>query len=357
MSHVPLLGRFPGVPDELLCCSRPTLRALVRGWFASLRWGSRFTSACVIPCFAGVIVYLSLVYFLLVHAALFRDTAESAAFALVALYLLLGIVYLWATTIYSDPGYAAPAERLVRSVDKADGDGVVVVDHADETPMMREGTSDADEPGESAGDTSDAGDAGDSLARAKRLARARPCDACRLDRGLTIHHCRVCSRCVHGMDHHCVFVANCVGARNRGRFLLLLLYVVVGCAYSACAGAALLARRNTAYLMYTGATASWRNLAVVLVTHSLAGADVHIAAAAVLSAAWALTFGVLLCWNFYLALLGATMIDLFKAFGATHWRAWRRIAPLLVPRDIATNLDAYMQPMGARPRALVWFLW
>lgn len=337
MSHVPLLGRFPGVPDELLCCSRPTLRSIVRGWFASLRWGSRLTSAILIPCFSGVIIYLSLVYFLLVHSALFANALESAAFALVALYLLLGIVYLWVTTIYSDPGYAAPPERLVRDSQSTDV-----------TPMMQEGESDAEEPND---------ETVDDLDRAKKLARARPCDICRLDRGLSIHHCRICGRCIHAMDHHCVFVANCVGARNRGRFLLLLLYVVVGCAYSACAGAALLARRNVAYLMYTGATASWRNLALVLVRHSLAGADVQIAAATVMSAAWALSFGALLVWNFYLALLGATMIDLYKAFGATHWRSWRRIAPLLVPRDIVSNLDAHMQPLGARPRALVWFLW
>jgi hypothetical protein len=38
------------------------------------------------------------------------------------------------------------------------------------------------------------------------------------------HHCRHCGECVLEMDHHCPWVANCVGAGNRKYFILLLLY-------------------------------------------------------------------------------------------------------------------------------------
>lgn len=38
------------------------------------------------------------------------------------------------------------------------------------------------------------------------------------------HHCSTCKRCVLVMDHHCPWLSNCVGFKNRKTFMLLIIY-------------------------------------------------------------------------------------------------------------------------------------
>ena len=40
---------------------------------------------------------------------------------------------------------------------------------------------------------------------------------------------RICDRCVAQFDHHCPYIYNCVGLRNRGWFLVFTLSVALNC--------------------------------------------------------------------------------------------------------------------------------
>ncbi|OTB09325.1 hypothetical protein M426DRAFT_315893 [Hypoxylon sp. CI-4A] len=53
------------------------------------------------------------------------------------------------------------------------------------------------------------------------------CKTCGLLKPPRSKHCSVCKRCVHKMDHHCVFINNCVGYGNQHYFILLLLSTAI----------------------------------------------------------------------------------------------------------------------------------
>ncbi|KAG7549446.1 Palmitoyltransferase DHHC domain [Arabidopsis thaliana x Arabidopsis arenosa] len=60
----------------------------------------------------------------------------------------------------------------------------------------------------------------------------RKCDKYFAYKPLRTHHCRVCRRCVLKMDHHCLWINNCVGYANYKAFFILVFYATVASIYS-----------------------------------------------------------------------------------------------------------------------------
>lgn len=58
---------------------------------------------------------------------------------------------------------------------------------------------------------------------------SRFCKKCQQPKPDRAHHCSTCKRCVLKMDHHCPWLATCVGLYNYKAFLLFLIYTSLFC--------------------------------------------------------------------------------------------------------------------------------
>ncbi len=55
----------------------------------------------------------------------------------------------------------------------------------------------------------------------------KKCPRCMHPKPVRAYHCSKCNRCIFRMDHHCVWIGNCVGYLNQKPFILFLLYTLL----------------------------------------------------------------------------------------------------------------------------------
>lgn len=207
---------------------------------------------------------------------LLRGGAHSVlAFAIIIIFHFLLIMLLWSyfTVVSKDPGSVPENWRAVLP-------------------------EEALETGSSLNDRSDCVVATDGLDR-----RAF-CNHCQNGKPPRCHHCSVCQRCVLKMDHHCVWVVNCVGARNYKFFLLFLLYTFT------------VTTMDTLVLL-----PSFINFFGKAKNHSSSPGDLAVIFLAfVLNLAFALSLLCFLVMHASLVSSNTTSIEVYEKKGAARWK-------------------------------------
>lgn len=154
------------------------------------------------------------------------------------------------------------------------------------------GGDDGDDVGRDGGGVAKGFEDNMTMVTAKASGQPRFCKKCACVKPDRTHHCSSCGQCVLKMDHHCPWLATCVGLRNYKPFLLFLTYTSVFC--WAC----------------FAVTATWVWAEIMDDVKMEEGLMVvNVILLAVLAGVIGLVLTGFTAWHFYLAITGQTTIE------------------------------------------------
>ncbi|MCO5550157.1 hypothetical protein L7F22_003639 [Adiantum nelumboides] len=149
----------------------------------------RLTKLGLVPMLWVLIVGLLMAYIncVIIPSRLFRITPVVGFWAWLAVFSGTGGLFLLYRCSSKDPGYISAATGSQNS--------------KDHQPLLK---SELDNPALWAGHWS------------------QLCPTCKIVRPLRSKHCSSCNRCVEQFDHHCPWISNCVGKKNKWEFFVFL---------------------------------------------------------------------------------------------------------------------------------------
>lgn len=150
------------------------------------------------------------------HIGLLLLFSFATAFSII-LYLLVSLM---------DPGFVKETDVDVKPIalESVDSDDGVVMHDAERHSKHQHDNSNFTSEDIETEAILQVSDDNSSLLRKIRQESNQRCGFCGLEKPIRARHCRECKHCVRKFDHHCPWVANCIGERNHRWFWLFLAY-------------------------------------------------------------------------------------------------------------------------------------